>query len=84
MQSTRQTTTRRPAARTRTAARVGLYRGGAGQQKSGGDIVKKSDEHLQFKLRIPRQLAEELKKSAERNMRSVNAEILIRLANHNN
>ncbi|EAN3983150.1 Arc family DNA-binding protein [Salmonella enterica] len=45
--------------------------------------MKKSDEHLQFKLRIPRQLAEEIKKSAERNMRSVNAEILVRLANNN-
>ncbi|EIQ5172229.1 Arc family DNA-binding protein [Salmonella enterica] len=41
--------------------------------------MKKSDEHLQFKLRIPRELAEELKRSAEKNMRSVNAEILLRL-----
>ncbi|EAA9527288.1 Arc family DNA-binding protein [Salmonella enterica subsp. enterica serovar Sandiego] len=46
-------------------------------------MVKKSDEHLQFKLRIPRQLAEELKKSAEKNMRSINAEILIRLSKNN-
>ncbi|EEP7786046.1 Arc family DNA-binding protein [Salmonella enterica] len=45
--------------------------------------MKKSDEHLQFKLRIPRQLAEELKKSAEKNMRSINAEILIRLSKNN-
>ncbi|EEO0128111.1 Arc family DNA-binding protein [Salmonella enterica] len=42
--------------------------------------MKKSDEHLQFKLRIPRKLAEELKRTAEKNMRSVNAEILFRLA----
>ncbi|EHR3002228.1 Arc family DNA-binding protein [Salmonella enterica] len=41
--------------------------------------MKKSDEHLQFKLRIPRELAEELKRSAKKNMRSVNAEILLRL-----
>ncbi|EEC7017544.1 Arc family DNA-binding protein [Salmonella enterica] len=41
--------------------------------------MKKSDEHLQFKLRIPRQLGEELKQSAKRNMRSVNAEIVFRL-----
>ncbi|EDW5594715.1 HNH endonuclease [Salmonella enterica subsp. enterica serovar Anatum] len=43
MQSTRQTTTRRPATRARTAARAGLFRGGTGQQKSGGDIVKKKN-----------------------------------------
>ncbi|EED0609961.1 Arc family DNA-binding protein [Escherichia coli] len=42
--------------------------------------MKKSDEHLQFKLRIPRALAEELQKTAKKNMRSVNAEILFRLA----
>ena len=42
--------------------------------------MKKSDEHLQFKLRIPRELAEELKQAAEKNLRSVNAEILFRLA----
>ncbi|MDX7998794.1 Arc family DNA-binding protein [Xenorhabdus sp. Reich] len=36
-------------------------------------------KHLQFKLRIPRELAEELKKSAKENMRSINAEILVRL-----
>ncbi|EHN3028168.1 Arc family DNA-binding protein [Salmonella enterica] len=41
--------------------------------------MKKSDEHLQFKLRLPRELAEELKKSAAKNMRSVNAEIIFRL-----
>ncbi|MDE1495724.1 Arc family DNA-binding protein [Xenorhabdus bovienii] len=41
--------------------------------------MSKSKENLQFKLRIPRELAEELKKSAEENMRSVNAEILLRL-----
>jgi len=44
--------------------------------------VKKSDEYLQFKLRIPRELAEELKKSAQGNMRSVNAEIIFQLKNN--
>ncbi|EAB2304014.1 Arc family DNA-binding protein [Salmonella enterica] len=46
-------------------------------------MVKKSNEHLQFKLRIPRELAEELKRAAEKNMRSVNAEILLRLSKSN-
>ncbi|MGL6191227.1 MAG: Arc family DNA-binding protein [Serratia nevei] len=46
--------------------------------------MKKSDNHLQFKLRLPRDLAEELKQAAENNMRSVNAEILFRLANFKN
>ncbi|MEQ1975015.1 Arc family DNA-binding protein [Xenorhabdus sp. SGI240] len=41
--------------------------------------MSKSDEYLQFKLRIPRELAEELKKSAAENMRSINAEILLRI-----
>ncbi|WP_392738723.1 Arc family DNA-binding protein [Serratia ureilytica] len=41
--------------------------------------MKKSDEHLQFKLRLPRNLAEELKRAAEKNMRTINAEILFRL-----
>ncbi|EDC7033736.1 Arc family DNA-binding protein [Salmonella enterica] len=41
--------------------------------------MKKSDNHLQFKLRLPRELAGELKKSAAKNMRSVNAEIIFRL-----
>ncbi|EEG5546388.1 Arc family DNA-binding protein [Salmonella enterica] len=45
--------------------------------------MKKSDEHLQFKLRIPRKLAEELKLAAEKNMRSINAEILLRLSKNN-
>lgn len=42
--------------------------------------MKKSDNHLQFKLRLPRDLAEDIKKSAQKNMRSVNAEIIFRLA----
>ncbi|EIS4864092.1 Arc family DNA-binding protein [Salmonella enterica] len=45
--------------------------------------MKKSNEHLQFKLRIPRELAEELKRAAEKNMRSVNAEILLRISKSN-
>lgn len=45
--------------------------------------MKKSDEYLQFKLRIPREVAEELKKAAAENIRSVNAEILYRLINKN-
>ncbi|EAB5934896.1 hypothetical protein DL122_16770 [Salmonella enterica subsp. salamae] len=45
--------------------------------------MKKSDNHLQFKLRLPRDLAEDIKKSAQKNMRSVNAEIIFRLAKRN-
>ncbi|AGQ30539.1 Arc family DNA-binding protein [Serratia liquefaciens] len=46
--------------------------------------MKKSDEHLQFKLRLPRNLAEELKRAAEKNMRTINAEILFRLTETSN
>jgi len=45
--------------------------------------VKKSDEYLQFKLRLPRELAEQLKRAAEKNMRSINAEVLFILKNRN-
>ncbi|AJJ08924.1 Arc family DNA-binding protein [Yersinia pseudotuberculosis] len=45
--------------------------------------MKKSDEYLQFKLRLPRELAEQLKRAAEKNMRSINAEVLFILKNRN-
>jgi len=41
--------------------------------------MKGAREMAQFKLRIPDDLLKELKQAAKDNMRSVNAEILIRL-----
>lgn len=46
---------------------------------SGESMVKGAREMAQFKLRIPDELLKELKQVAKENMRSVNAEILLRL-----